>query len=89
MLPNSETAVIAAGLHEERMRETYARMSGQIAQAFAYLPEAEAAAATAQHINRFWSRSMRRDLGQLFNRQSPELHLLVRRGWDEIHFPTT
>jgi formate dehydrogenase subunit delta len=73
--------------HDERMRETYARMSGQIAQAFAYLPEADAAAAVAKHINRFWSRSMRRDLGLMFNRQPPELHLLVRRAWDAIHFP--
>lgn len=72
--------------HEQRMRETYVRMSGQIAQAFAFLPETDAAAAIANHINQFWSRSMRRDLGRLFNRQSPELHPVVRRAWDTIHF---
>ena len=76
-----------AAPHDERMRQTYARMSGQIAQAFAYLAEAEAAAAVANHINRFWSRSMRRDLGLMFDRHSPELHLLVRWAWDAIRFP--
>jgi formate dehydrogenase subunit delta len=77
-----------AAPHDERMREAYARMSGQIALAFAYLAETEAAAAVANHINRFWSRSMRRDLGLMFDRQSLELHPLVRRAWDAIHFPS-
>ncbi len=76
---------IDAVSHEQHMRETYARMAGQIAQAFAHLPEADAAAAIANHINRYWGRSMRRDLGRLFSRQSPELHPAVRRAWDTIH----
>ena len=74
--------------HETQMRETYARMSGQIARAFASLPEAEAAAAVAKHINQFWSRSMRRDLGAFFTAHSPELHALVRRAWEAIRFPS-
>ena len=73
--------------HEDEMRETYARMSRQIAQAFATMPEAEAASEVAKHINEFWSRSMRRDLGLYFTAQSPELHGLVRRAWEAIRFP--
>ncbi len=73
--------------HEDRMRETYARMSGQIAQAFTTMPDAEAAASVAKHINQFWSRSMRRDLERSFTAQSPELHALVRQAWKAIRFP--
>jgi hypothetical protein len=87
MPPNSDAQRILDEPHQDRMRETYVRMSRQIAQAFAYMPEAGAASATATHINRFWSRGMRRDLGLLFDRQSPDLHPLLRRAWDEIHFP--
>ncbi len=39
-----------------------ARMAGQIAAAFDALPEEQAAAATAAHINQFWAPPMRRDL---------------------------
>ena len=39
-----------------------ARMAGQIAAAFQGLPEEQAAAATAAHINQFWAPPMRRDL---------------------------
>jgi hypothetical protein len=73
--------------HAERMRESYARMSGQIAQAFTHLPEPEAAAAVARHINLFWSRSMRRDLALSFTKDSLQLHVIVRLGWGDIRFP--
>ena len=38
------------------------RMAGQIAAAFHLLPEADAAAAVAGHINQFWAPAMRRAL---------------------------
>ncbi len=40
-------------------REKLARMAGQIADFFRAYPEEEAAAAVADHINRFWTRRMR------------------------------
>ena len=39
-----------------------ARMAGQIAAAFDALPEEQAAAAIAAHINQFWAPPMRRGL---------------------------
>ncbi len=39
-----------------------ARMAGQIAAYFHALPDDEAAAAIAGHINQFWAPPMRRDL---------------------------
>jgi formate dehydrogenase subunit delta len=39
-----------------------ARMAGQIAAFFHALPEDQAAAAIAGHINQFWAPPMRRDL---------------------------
>jgi len=39
-----------------------AHMAGQIAAAFHALPEEQAVAATAAHINQFWAPPMRRDL---------------------------
>jgi formate dehydrogenase subunit delta len=39
-----------------------ARMAGQIAAVFHALPEEQAVAATAAHINQFWAPAMRRDL---------------------------
>jgi formate dehydrogenase subunit delta len=42
--------------------ERLARMAGQIAAAFGALPEEQAVAATAAHINQFWAPPMRRDL---------------------------
>lgn len=38
------------------------QMAGQIAAAFHALPEAQAAAAIAWHINQFWAPTMRRAL---------------------------
>jgi hypothetical protein len=38
------------------------RMAGQIAAACHALPEEQAVAATASHINQFWAPPMRRDL---------------------------
>jgi formate dehydrogenase subunit delta len=43
-------------------RERLARMAGQIAAAFGALPEEQAVAAIAAHINQFWAPPMRRDL---------------------------
>jgi formate dehydrogenase subunit delta len=42
-----------------------ARMGNQIALQFAHLPEAEAAAAVARHIENFWDPRMRRNLEAL------------------------
>lgn len=39
-----------------------ARMAGQIAAAFHALPEEQAAAAVAAHINQFWAPPLRRGL---------------------------
>ncbi len=43
-------------------RERLARMAEQIAAAFHALPEEQAVAAIAAHINQFWAPPMRRDL---------------------------
>jgi hypothetical protein len=73
--------------HDAQMREKLARMSGQIAGFFKNLPTEDAAEETARHINLYWSRSMRRDLGRMFTAQSPQLHEVLRHAWGKIHFP--
>ena len=58
-------------------------MAGQIAAFFHYLPEAEAAAAIAGHINQFWSPRMRaRLVGQSGADQL--LDPLVRRALGQV-----
>jgi formate dehydrogenase subunit delta len=74
---------------QTRERENLARMSRQIAEFFRTLPPDEAAAQIADHINQFWSTSMRRDLRLLFSANSPELHALVRQAWGAIRFPSS
>ena len=74
--------------HGSQMREKLARMSGQIATFFRNLPTEDAAAESARHINLYWSRSMRRDLGQMFTATSPQLHDVIRHAWGKIRFPT-
>jgi formate dehydrogenase subunit delta len=47
------------------MISSEARMGNQIAREFAHLPEPEAAAAVARHIENFWDPRMRRTLEAL------------------------
>ena len=44
--------------------ESVLRMLNQIAANFAYMSSGEAAAATADHVTRFWTPSMRRALAE-------------------------
>jgi len=73
--------------HDTQMREKLARMSGQIATFFRNLPTEDAAEESARHINLYWSRSMRRDLGRMFSATSPQLHDVIRHAWGKIRFP--
>jgi formate dehydrogenase subunit delta len=72
---------------DERQRETLARMSGQIADFFRTRPQNAAARQVADHINLFWSVSMRRDLRAMYCQSSPELHALVRQAWPYVRWP--
>ncbi len=60
-------------------------MAGQIAAFFHHLPEAEAAAAIAGHINQFWSPRMRRAL--LAEVEATPLDSLVRRALPLVRLP--
>ena len=64
-----------------------ARMANQIAAFFASYPEEQAAAALADHINLNWSRSMKTQFLDGFSAQSPALHPLVTRAWEQIRRP--
>lgn len=64
--------------HARRHRETLARMAGQIADFFKAYPDERAVPAIADHINQFWSRSMRADFLAAFDAGSPDIHPLVR-----------
>ena len=59
-------------------------MAGQIAAFFRYLPEAEAAAAIAGHINQFWSPRMRAALVGQFDADPARLDPLVRQALDQV-----
>ena len=62
-------------------------MAGQIAAFFRYLPEADAAAAIAGHINQFWSSRMRGELLARFGADPSPLDPGVRRALDLVRAP--
>jgi formate dehydrogenase subunit delta len=64
-----------------------AHMAGQIAAAFRSLPDDEAAAAVAAHINQFWPVMMRRDFVARFAGDPMALDRLVARALPRIAVP--
>ncbi|MCO5090753.1 formate dehydrogenase subunit delta [Bosea sp. (in: a-proteobacteria)] len=60
------------------------RMAGQIADFFKPYPEAEAAAAVADHINQFWTGRMRATFLSAFAGRPEELPPLLRSALPRI-----
>lgn len=63
------------GAVDERARARLVRMAGQIAAFFAAYPHDQAVQGVADHINAFWTPSMREDLRALAG--APDLHPLA------------
>lgn len=59
-------------------------MANQIGDFFKAYPEAEAAAAIADHINQFWTKRMREDFRTGFEADATALSPLVRQARDMV-----
>ncbi|MFA6219914.1 MAG: formate dehydrogenase subunit delta [Erythrobacter sp.] len=66
------------------MRESVVRMANQIARNFAVRGDEEAAAATAEHIRKFWDPRMRAQAFALLAERENGLSDLARRALDSL-----
>ena len=64
-----------------------ARMAEAIAAFFRSMPDEQAAAAVAGHINQFWAPQMRRNFVARFGDDPSPLHPLVRRALPLVRVP--
>lgn len=70
--------------HHAQKVEKLRRMAGQIADFFKTYPEAEAAAAIANHLNQFWTGRMRGDFLAAFADRPEDLPPLLRQALPRI-----
>lgn len=70
--------------HRETPKEKLLRMAHQITTFFESYPEEQGVAAIAEHINKFWHRTMRDEFVTTFSESDPALKPLLRKAMPKI-----
>ncbi|MFM8701807.1 MAG: formate dehydrogenase subunit delta [Hyphomicrobiales bacterium] len=70
--------------HHETHKGKLLRMAHQITAFFESYPEEQGVAAIAEHINKFWHRTMRDEFVNTFSESDPALKPLLRKAMPKI-----
>ena len=70
--------------HQETHKEKLLRMAHQITAFFESYPEEQGVVAIAEHINKFWHRTMRDEFVTTFSENDPALKPLLRKAMSKI-----